>query len=213
MRYRVFKHQATGRSGFIKNFIKLFENNEFGQSSWVGFFLVWRKVLVQKLLRLDFALSQQQQPWVRRTCTHYANPVARRHTLFSYTHHSTCFAHFMWLKCDKRLASSVHLASCLCSLPHSPCHIPTSLSSPPAPTSPPSASSTSVARSRCQSTSAPARWRESGGLADSSPHTRMMRDPRAQGNLLQIHKSSLHAEGFLYFYRNGGGLQLMRRSQ
>ena len=89
----------------------------------------------------------------------------------------------------------------LLSLPHSPCHIPTSLSSPPAPTSPPSASSTSVARSRCQSTSAPARWRESDGLADSSPHTRMMRDPRAQGNLLQIHKSSLHAEGFLYFYR------------
>ena len=33
-----FKHQATGRSGFIKNF-KLFENNESWQSSWVVFFV------------------------------------------------------------------------------------------------------------------------------------------------------------------------------
>ena len=31
-----FEHQATGSSGFIKNF-KLFENNEFWQSSWVVF--------------------------------------------------------------------------------------------------------------------------------------------------------------------------------
>ena len=38
------------------------------------------KVLVQKLLRLGFKLSQQQQPWVRRRCRHYAHPVARRHT-------------------------------------------------------------------------------------------------------------------------------------
>ena len=122
-------------------------------------------------------------------------------------------AHASHISCGSRVTKGSPCVMSLLSLPHSPCHIPTSLSSPPAPTSPLSASSTSVARSRCQSTSAPARWRESGGLADSSPHTRMMRDPRAQGNLLQIHKSSLHAEGFLYFYRNGEGLQLMRRSQ
>ena len=94
---------------------------------------------------------------------------------------------------------SVFGSSCvmsLLSLPRSPRHFPTTLSSPPAPTSPPSSSSTSVARSRCQSTSAPARWRESGRLADSSPQTRMVRDPGAQGNLLRIHKLSIHAKGF-----------------
>ena len=49
--------------------------------------------------------------------------------------------------------------------------------------------------SQCQSTSAPARWSESGRLTDSlSLHTRIIKNPRAQGNLLQIHKSSSHGE-------------------
>ena len=125
---------------------------------------------------------------VRLGCRHYAHPVARRHSLFLHTHHSTCFAHFhvvqVWHKGSVFWFILRHVFA---SLLHSPRHFPTTLSSPPASTSPPSASSTSAARSRCQSTSAPARWRESGRLADSSPHARMMRDPRAQGNLLQIH--------------------------
>ena len=42
------------------------------------------------------------------------------------------------------------------------------LSSPSPPSSRPSASSTSIARSRCSSPSAPARWSESGRMADSA---------------------------------------------
>ena len=45
------------------------------------------------------------------------------------------------------------------------------LSSPSPPSSRPSASSTSIARSRCSSPSAPARWSESGRMADSGPNT------------------------------------------
>ena len=45
------------------------------------------------------------------------------------------------------------------------------LSSPSPPSSRPSASSTSIARSRCSSPSAPARWSESGRMADSAPNT------------------------------------------
>ena len=124
-------------------------------------------------------------------------------------HHSACFAHFIGLNWNRvRIFDS----SCVISLLFPP--FSKHFSSPPAPTSPPSSSSKSAARSWCQSTRAPARWREAGRLADSSPHTRMMRDPRAQGNLLELHKSSLHGEGILKFYkRNGEALQFMRRSQ
>ena len=48
---------------------------------------------------------------------------------------------------------------------------PSTLPSPAAPTSPPSASSTSEARCWRNSTSAPARWRGSGRHAESAPHT------------------------------------------
>ena len=67
-----------------------------------------------------------------------------------------------------------------------PCHFPTTLSSPLAPTSPPSASSTSAVLSRRQSPSAPARWREFAQLANSLP-------PTQTGQFLNIEPDMKHA--------------------
>ena len=107
-----------------------------------------------------------------------AHPDARRHTFFSYIHHSACEG-----------ACLVNLVSCLfCFLlifPQ-PCHFPTTLSSPLAPTSPPSASSTSAVLSRRQSPSAPARWREFAQLANSLP-------PTQTGQYLDIEPDMKHA--------------------
>ena len=136
-------------------------------------------------------------------------------TLSSHTHHSTCFAHFMWLKCDKRSASSVHLASCLCPLflihlvtsrllcPHHQ-HLLLNLQRPPRP------------------------QHEAGVNPQAHP---LAGGVRPTGRLVSTHKNDVRFSStrklvantqiiitwrrYSNFFdkRNGEGLQLMRRSQ
>ena len=84
---------------------------------------------------------------MRRRCRHYAHPVARRHTFLVHAPQHM-LSH---ISCGSSVTKKVSVFGSFCvmsllSLPHSPRHIPTSLSSRPAPTSQPSASSTSAAR-------------------------------------------------------------------
>ena len=151
------------------NNIKTFESKEFWPSSWVRdfFFAECVDVAETGLRTQPVASAVSATGGGPPTCAH-------THTHFSREHidaHSTRGSRY------KERVCHLSFLSCVMSLlfpPHLP--LPVSftctLCSPPAPTSPPSATSTSTARIRQRSPCASAcHWRESGPLTDFAPNT------------------------------------------